>query len=58
MELQNLKNNILPESKFWNQFGLVYKKPVCLTNRLEEKQAAKAADIIAAQNSPQKQRAP
>ena len=58
MELQNLKNNMSPESKFWNQLRLVYKKPICLTNRVEEKQAAKPSDIIAAQKAPQKQMPP
>ncbi|XP_013210184.2 putative vomeronasal receptor-like protein 4 [Microtus ochrogaster] len=40
MELQNFKNNILPESKFWNQLRLVYKKTLCLTNRFTSSRSA------------------
>ena len=47
MHLQNLRNNVLPRFKFWNQLRLVYKKAACLTNRLQEKQAVIPTDITA-----------
>ena len=55
MHLQNLRNNVLPRFEFWDQLRLVYKKAACLTNRLQEKQAAMQADITAVQKAPQKQ---